>query len=157
MTLLLGVQATTNCPRILMARKLLLCWILRLNCSEKNAANKPRSSRFKKCPPPESSQDSGSEVVSGSGGERLFSADSDCGDELPGAWRSGEPRELLGAAGERWRRSGPAAAPLEPGAAAAIGSGDGRAGAGRRFYRRDRGLRRGVLRHRAARGAGDGP
>ena len=45
-----------------MARKRLLCWILRLNCSEKNAANKPRSSRFKKRPPPESSQDSGFEV-----------------------------------------------------------------------------------------------
>ena len=33
----------------------------------------------------------------------------DCGDELPHAWRSGEPGELLGAAGERWRRRGPAA------------------------------------------------
>ena len=53
MTLLLGVQATMNCPLILMARKPLLCWRLRLNCSEKNAANKPRSSRSKKRPPPE--------------------------------------------------------------------------------------------------------
>src|SRR5256885_6433241 len=35
MTRLLGVQATTNCPRILMARKLLLCWTSHLNCSEK--------------------------------------------------------------------------------------------------------------------------
>src|SRR5476649_1570866 len=108
MTLLLGVQATTNCPRILMARKLLLCWILRLNCSEKYATNKPRSSRFKKRPPPESSQDSGSEMVSGSGGERILTADSDCGDELPGARRAGEPRELLVAAGEGCRRSGSA-------------------------------------------------
>ena len=84
-------------------------------------------------------------------------ADRDCGDELPHTWRSGEPRELLVAAGERWRRSGPAAAPLEPGAVAATGRGDGRADAGRRLYRRDGGFRRVFLRHRAARGAGDGP
>ena len=41
-------------------------------------------------------------------------ADRDRGDELPSAERSDEPGELLGAAGERGRGSGPAADALEP-------------------------------------------
>ena len=41
-------------------------------------------------------------------------ADRDSGDELSCAERSDEPGELLGAAGERGRRCGPAADALEP-------------------------------------------
>ena len=70
---------------------------------------------------------------------------------------SDEPGELLGAAGERGRGRGPAAEALEPGVVAAIGDGHGGLGSGRRFSRRGGGIRRGVLWHLAAGGAGDGP
>ena len=54
-------------------------------------------------------------------GDGGIGSDRDRGDELPSAERFDEPGELLGAAGERGRRSGPAAEPLGPGVVAAIG------------------------------------
>src|SRR5215208_3991132 len=107
------MKRSTRSLRVLPAPKPNLCWISRLRYSE-NAPTGLGSSRPKRCASPEPSQDLGSETDSGSRREHLFSADRDRGDELPSAERSDQPGELLGAAGERGRGSGPAADALEP-------------------------------------------